>query len=74
MVARTCQIGIINVMIRKIKEASKGERIYSKYGPMKLIQTYARVPYIWGLRDSQREGPSYDVDESRRGGVCVGDR
>ena len=47
--ARTRQIGIVSVMIRKTQEASKGERVYSKYGPTKLIQTYVRVPYIWGM-------------------------
>ena len=48
--ARTRQIGIVSVMIRKTQEASKRERVcISKYGPMKLIQTYARVPCIWGL-------------------------
>ena len=46
MVARTRQIGIVSVMIRKTQEASKRERVYSKYGPTKLIQTYVRVPYI----------------------------
>ena len=47
--ACTRQTVIVSVMIRKTKEASKGEGVYSKYGPMKLIQTYARVPCIWGL-------------------------
>ena len=49
MVARTRQIGIISGMIRKTQEGSKGERVYSKYGPVKPIQTYALVTYIWGM-------------------------
>ena len=49
MVARTRQTGIISGMIQKTQEASKGERVYSKYGPAKPIQTYALVTYIWGM-------------------------